>query len=918
MIGNNIITLCLFVALLSTLLNLSYGDNNCAVSDSDKIDCGFAGIDQNGCESNGCCWSPAGENSDTPWCYNQAATPSLGYELNSLTETLYGYEGSLSLIGKGTSTYGADIPNLKLQVYFESEDIFHMKITDSNKERYEIPHSIIPRSVTKIKPLSMNYKFSFTSSPFTFKVTRNSDGVDVFSNDSPIIFKDQYIELSTTIKSNAKTYGIGESTRLNQALNNGVYTLWAADIPAAVFDVNLYGSFPYYVQMVDGSAHGAMLLNSNGMDIVLDSTQLTYKTIGGIIDLYVFAGSTPGSVVSQYTSIVGRPTMMPYWSLGFHNCKYGYTDLQQVEDVVDGYASAGIPLDTQWMDIDYMQNFKDFTTDSSNFPTTQVKEFVDDLHNKGQSFVPIIDPGIYIQNGYEAYDRGISEGLFVKDLSGGYYLGQVWPGPTYFPDFINPNTQSYWTDSIKSFWDMVGNDGLWIDMNEVSNFCNNDGKGQVCKNDAPSGCPAPGASQTDCCLSCSEVDSTNPYDFPPYSIHNHLGPLSQKTMAVSSTHYNNISDYNIHNLYGLTEQIATNEALAVIRQKRPFLLTRSSFVSTGKHSAKWTGDNEATWDNLKSSIVSILDFNLFGIPMIGADICGFIGDTTEELCARWIEVGSFYPFSRNHNALGQANQELYLWDTVTNAAKNALSMRYQLLPFFYTLFYNSHINGDMVVRSLWVNYPTDANTLDINDQFMIGNGILVSPVVDQGSTSVNAYFPQGVWYNFAERSFAYDTSSGGATETISTPLTSINVHVRGGVVLPLQDAAMTTTAGRKTPFTFLAALCSQGQAYGDLYWDNGEQIDLVNYASISFHVQANGSSGSFTSTVNHNNYISSDEGSVQTVVILGTSTFKGPTSATLNGTPLCSSQISFDSTKNQLMFSNLNLHLVDAIEIQWL
>ena len=200
---------------------------------------------------------------------------------------------------------------------------------------------------------------------------------------------------------------------------------------------------------------------------------------------------------------------------------------------------------------------------------------------------------------------------------------------------------------------MVPIDGLWIDMNEVSNFCNDNGGGQSCVNTASNGCPAPGASQTDCCLVCSTVDSQNKLDFPPYAIGNHYGKLATKTMAMSATHANNITVYDAHNIYGLSEQIATYKALQTTRNnKRPFLLSRSSFLSTGKWSAKWTGDNGATWNDLKSSIVSIMDFNIFGVPMIGADICGFIYDTTEELCARWIEVGAFYPFSRNHNTLG--------------------------------------------------------------------------------------------------------------------------------------------------------------------------------------------------------------------------------------------------------------------------
>eukprot|EP01038_Epipyxis_sp_PR26KG_P009449 gene9449-12733_t len=891
--------------------------STCAVSDSAKVDCGYAGITQDGCQSKGCCWSPAGQNSVTPWCFN-AGESTGGYSLSNVEESTSGFSGKLSLIS-GTSTYGADLSSLMLYVSYESEDIIRIKITDPSSSRWEVPYNVINRNKigTYPKDQNTNLKLTYNSSPFSFEVTRVSDGKSIFKADSSIIFKDQYIQISTSTDSTATTFGLGESARTNHALKTGkTYTMWAADVPSLVKDTNLYGSFPFYLQMVNGAAHGAMMMNSNGMDVDLQQNSITFKMIGGIIDLYVFAGSTPSQVVSQYTQIVGRPAMMPYWSLGFHNCKYGYTSLNQVQQVVANYSAAGIPLDTQWMDIDYMQNYRDFTFDSVNFPQEQVSAFVYQLHSNGQHFVPIVDPGIMVKSNYDAYEQGLKEDLFVKDIKGGYYLGQVWPGPTYFPDFLHPSAQDYWTSQMKTFHEAVNVDGIWIDMNEASNFCNDDGAGQVCANTAPSGCPAPGASQTDCCLSCTMVDSSNKYDFPPYAINNNKGKLSTKTIAVSATQYGGVSMYNSHNLYGLTEQIATNQALATIRSKRPFLLTRSSFLSSGVHTAKWTGDNGATWDDLKASIVGIMDFNMFGVPMVGADICGFIYDTTEELCARWIEVGSFYPFSRNHNTLGAAPQELYLWDNVAAASRNALSIRYQLLPYMYTLFYNANTAGETVIRALWMNFPSDSNALSVDRQFMVGSGILVSPVLDQGVTSVNAYFPQGLWYSFSDKTLAVDASSGGVTKSLYTPLTSTNVHVKGGVILPLQQSAMTTTKGRATPFTLFAALCPKGKAFGSLFWDDGEQIEIKSYLSLSFTSETNGSTGFFKSSINHYNYAAASSVGLATIIVSGKGLTK-PTSALLNGKSLSSSQIVLDASSTSLSFTSLGLHITDSIELSW-
>lgn len=326
----------------------------------DKIDCGEVGTTQQDCEAQSCCWAEVDNNpNNTPWCFSPSL--AVGYMLSGMVQTPTGFKGTLSLLGKGTNTYGPDLSALRLEAVYETVDTFRLRITDPAASRWEVPSSVLPRpSPADVPPLSadqLNYEFAFTSSPFTFRVTRKSDGRDLFRMDTPFVFKDQYIELSTVTDKQARTFGLGESTRLEQALVPGsTYTLWAADVPAAAFYKNLYGSFPYYLQLQpDGSTHGALLLNSNGMDVKLGQDSLTFRSIGGMIDLYVFSGPSPDAVTRQYTHLVGRPAMQPYWALGFHNCRYGYTSVQQVEEVVKNYRAAGIPLETQWMDIDYMQ-----------------------------------------------------------------------------------------------------------------------------------------------------------------------------------------------------------------------------------------------------------------------------------------------------------------------------------------------------------------------------------------------------------------------------------------------------------------------------------------------------------------------------------------------------------------------------------
>lgn len=370
-------------------------------------------------------------------------------------------------------------------------------------------------------------------------------------------------------------------------------------------------------------------------------------------------------------------------------------------------------------------------------------------------------------------------------------------------------------------------------MNEVSNFCNVDGNDQICVMNASNPCDS-----TTCCLICSTIDATNQYDFPPFVPHVSQGSLGGKTLSMNSYHAGNILEYNAHNLYGFMESIATQTALEAARPgQRAFMVSRSTFPGSGVYAAHWTGDNNSTWADLQESIITMNNLALFGIPMVGADICGFLGNTNEELCARWIEVGAFSPFSRDHNGLGQIPQELYRWESVAEASRVVLGLRYQLLPYLYTLLYKAHTTGSTVLNAMWMHFPSDSEAFFRDGQYMWSNGLLFTPVITKGATSVSGYFPAGVWYDMLSTSFI-DVRDAGTSVLLITPLEYTNVHVRGGTILPMQNTAntaMTTTAARQTPFTLLVALDSNWYGSGSLYLDDGEQITLDTYSLITYN-----------------------------------------------------------------------------------
>ena len=384
--------------------------------------------------------------------------------------------------------------------------------------------------------------------------------------------------------------------------------------------------------------------------------------------------------------------------------------------------------------------------------------------------------------------------------------------------------------------------GIWIDMNEVSSFCQGScGSNNRTQKPGPQSTiagsenllasraldSAPEAADIPTSLKASVVPGDRNVNYPPYAINHVHGILAEHAVSPNATHHDGTQEYDVHSIWGHQILNATYNALINIAPtKRPFIIGRSTFVSSGTVAGHWGGDNGSKWYYLYFSIPQALSFSIFGMPMFGVDTCGFWGDTNEQLCNRWTQLSAFFPFYRNHNAVGQVSQEAYRWASVAEATKVAMRVRFQLLPYMYTLLQDAHETGSNVMRAMAWEFPNDPSLANADRQFFLGSAVLVTPVLVENATSVDGVFPGSgrgeVYYDWYNQSKV--ETGNGRNITIDAPLGFIPVFLRGGNAIATQQYAMTTRDARKTPWNVIVALNKDGGASGQLYLDDGESL----------------------------------------------------------------------------------------------
>jgi alpha-glucosidase len=506
-------------------------------------------------------------------------------------------------------------------------------------------------------------------------------------------------------------FGFGQRTgRLNRRhrrLSN-----WTIDISSPGHcrgHDNLYQAHPVFVAVRPDLAWGLFLHSTwySAFDVGAEHEDvLMLFTLGGELDYYLFAGPTPAAVVEQLTRLTGRPALPPLWSLGYHQSRWSYGSDREVQAIAGEFRSRGIPLDAIHLDIDYMQDFRVFTWDAERFPDPAAT--VADLHRQNIRAVAIVDPGVKDDRsgGYAVADQGLAGDHFVRNPDGSRFTAHVWPGESLFPDFCRPGTRRWWGSWHAGLLE-AGVDGIWCDMNEPS-----------------------------------AVD--RPFRSP--GVRDKPIPLA----AVQGEGRERVLHAEVHNLYGLLMTRAAAEGCLALRPgRRPWLLTRSAYTGVQRYAATWMGDNSSWWEHLEMSLPQLLNMGLCGVPHVGADIGGFYHNAFDELFARWMELGAFYPFMRCHTRTGSRAQEPWAFGArVERVARAMIELRYRLLPYLYTLAHEAHRSGAPILRPLFYEFPARAEYYDMEDQLMVGPMLMLAPVCAPGVRRRLVELPDGPWYDF--------------------------------------------------------------------------------------------------------------------------------------------------------------------------
>ncbi|UMY64690.1 MULTISPECIES: glycoside hydrolase family 31 protein [unclassified Flavobacterium] len=658
--------------------------------------------------------------------------------------------GIASVVHEGDSIFFHSDNNVILKVTVLRDSLLRFRYTAKGYFSKDFSYAIDPNQSHGYNFLEVKeYKeyWQIQTSKVLCRVRKNDMRVGLYDIEGHLILEDEkgfhweesyhfggnIVKMSKQSREGESFYGMGDKASHSNLKGKRVEN-WATDQYAFHRDQEpLYKVVPFYIGLHHKISYGIFFDNTfrTGFDFCCERRNVTsFWAEGGEMNYYFFYGPQMSDVVTSYTQLTGVPEMPPMWALGYHQCKWSYYPESKVREVAEKFRELSIPCDAIYLDIDYMEGFRCFTWNKEYFPDP--KKMVAELAEDGFKTIVIIDPGIKIDNDYWVYQEALANDYFCKRADGPYMKGKVWPGECNFPDYTNPAVREWWAGLFKELIADIGVKGVWNDMNE------------------PAVMEVPGKT------------------FPMDVRHDFDG--------------NPCSHRKAHNIYGTQMARATYEGVKRFAYpKRPFIITRSAYSGAQRFTSSWTGDNVASWEHLWIANIQMQRMSISGMGFTGSDIGGFAEQPSGELYARWIQLGVFHPFCRTHSSGDHGDQEPWSFDQeVIDITRKFVSLRYQLLPYLYTMFWEYIQDGVPMLKPLFYFDQEDAQTHYRTDEFLFGNHILVCPILEPNAQGRRMYLPKGNWYNY----WTGELTPGKRELWVRTAYDEIPLFIKEGAIIP--------------------------------------------------------------------------------------------------------------------------------------
>ena len=613
-----------------------------------------------------------------------------------------------------------------------------------------------------------------------------------------------------TLSEQAAVYGLGEMPRgINKRgwhyiTNNTDESRHSED------KLSFYGAHNFLL-VRDGSTCFGLFVDFPGKvyyDIGYTRHDLfSFHTETSDYDLYLLSGGNENAICKEFRTLIGRSYIPPRWAFGLAQSRWGYKTEEDVREVARQYKEHDLPLDMICMDIEYMQDYADFTVNKERFP--DLAKLSADLKAQGIRLVPIIDAGVRIDPNDPTCTEGLEKGYFCKKADGTPFVAAVWPGKAYFADFLRPEVREWFGHKYKALTD-CGIEGFWNDMNEPSLFYSPE-RLRTFLNDM---------------AALREKDNIEQEEFFLRVVGGAMGLMNSPADYASFYHEvdgQKVRHDQVHNLYGGSMTRAAGEAFADLRPgQRTLLYSRSSFIGSHRYGGIWLGDNNSSWAQLLANIQMMPSVQMCGFLYSGADLCGFSSDTTPDLALRWLEFGLLTPLMRNHSAVGTRMQEYYCFPEVLPAVRNMIRLRYALLPYLYSEFMKAALKNTSYFRPLAFDYPDDPDAREVEDQLLLGEGLMAAPVYIQNAHGRHVYLPEPMKLLRLRAVDDYDEEILPAGHHyIRCALDEVLLFLRPGHIVPVAQPANSTSELDDASLTLWSFLPDGESAEYRMYRDDG-------------------------------------------------------------------------------------------------